>query len=162
MARVRTGYYGKGMQVRNCTVSSALTAVGQMIALACNNNNPTKIKGSDKLLPRLQIMLGGYGKEDPATIKKLPVQADGAELFGVHSLSREWHGKGQQGLRGSNDNRVQLPSPHEGIHRQGILQFNKANRAIQVQGCDLFPQKRQGASTMPPAKRTRRAYRVSR
>ncbi len=70
MARVHTGYYGKGKQVKNCTVSSALTAVGQMIALACNNN-PTKINGSNKLLPRLQIMLDGYGKEDPATIKRL-------------------------------------------------------------------------------------------
>jgi hypothetical protein len=74
-ARVRTGYFGKGKQVKNCTVSSALTAVGQTIALACNDN-PTKIPGSDKLLPRLQIMLDGYGKQDPATIKKLPVQSD--------------------------------------------------------------------------------------
>jgi hypothetical protein len=80
MARVRTGYFGKGKQVKNCTVSSALTAVGQTIALACNDN-PTKINGSDKLLPRLQIMLDGYGKEDPATVKKLPVQADVLELL---------------------------------------------------------------------------------
>ncbi len=68
MARNRTGYYGKGKQVKNCTVSSVLTAVGQTITLACNDN-PTKIIGSDKLLPRLQIMLDGYGKEEPATIK---------------------------------------------------------------------------------------------
>jgi hypothetical protein len=80
MARVRTGYYGKGKQVKNCTVSSALTAVGQTIALACNDN-PTKVNGSDKLLPRLQVMLDGYRKEDPATIKKLPVQADVPELL---------------------------------------------------------------------------------
>ncbi len=79
-AQVRTGYYGKGKQVKNCTVSSALMAVGQTIALACNNN-PTKIKGSDKLLPRLQVMLDGYGKEDPGTIKKLPVQSDVLELL---------------------------------------------------------------------------------
>ncbi len=80
MARVCTGYYGKGKQVKNCTVSSALTAIGQTIALACNDN-PTKINGSKKLLPRLQIMLDGYGKEDPATIKKLPVQSDVPELL---------------------------------------------------------------------------------
>ncbi len=48
--------------------SVALMAVGQTITLACNDN-PTKINGSNKLLPRLQIMLNGYGKEDPATIK---------------------------------------------------------------------------------------------
>ncbi len=80
MARVRTGYYGKGKQVKNCTVSTALTAIGQTIALACNTN-PTKISGSEKLLPRLQIMLDGYGKEEPVTIKKLPVQLDVPELL---------------------------------------------------------------------------------
>jgi len=89
MARVHTGYYGKGKQVKNCTVSSTLTAVGQTIALACNNN-PTKINGSNKLLPRLQIMLDGYGKEDPATIKKLPVQADVPELL----VSTAYNGSG--------------------------------------------------------------------
>ncbi len=80
LARVRTGYYGQGKQVNNCTVSSALTAIGQTIVLACNDN-PTKIKGSDKLLPHLQVVLNGYRKEDPATIKKLPVQSDVPELL---------------------------------------------------------------------------------
>ena len=74
-ARVRTGYYGNGKQVKNCTVSSAITAVGQTIALACDSN-PTKVVGSERLLPRLQIMLDGYRKVDPATRKKLPVQSD--------------------------------------------------------------------------------------
>jgi hypothetical protein len=58
-ARVRTGYYGKGNQVKICTVSSALTAVGQTIALACDAN-PTKVRGSECLLPRLQVMMDGY------------------------------------------------------------------------------------------------------
>jgi hypothetical protein len=58
-ARVRTGYYGNGKEVKKCTVSSAITAVGQMIALACDSN-PTKVVGSERLLPRLQIMLDGY------------------------------------------------------------------------------------------------------
>jgi hypothetical protein len=75
MAQVHTGYFGQGKQVKHCTVSSALTAVGQTIALACNDN-PTKIYGSKKLLPRLAVILDGYRKEDPATIKKLPVQSD--------------------------------------------------------------------------------------
>ena len=68
LARVRTGYYGQGKQVKNCTVSSTLTAVGQTVTLACNDN-PTKVKGSDKLLPWLQVMLDGYRKEDPARIQ---------------------------------------------------------------------------------------------
>ncbi len=45
-ARVHTGYYGSGNQVKNCTVSSALTAIGQTIALACDSN-PTKVVGSE-------------------------------------------------------------------------------------------------------------------
>jgi len=79
-ARVRTGYYGNGKQVKNCTVSSAITAVGQTIALVCDSN-PTKIVGSERLLPRLQIMLDGYRKVNPATRKKLPVQSDVPELL---------------------------------------------------------------------------------
>jgi hypothetical protein len=51
-----------------------------MFTLACNDN-PTKVKGLDKLLPWLQVMLDGYRKEDPATIKKLPVQLDVPELL---------------------------------------------------------------------------------
>ncbi len=53
---VRTGYYGRGKQVQAGSVSSAITAVGQAIVLA-TNTNPTKIVGSNKLLPRLQQML---------------------------------------------------------------------------------------------------------
>jgi hypothetical protein len=55
-------------------------AVGQTIALACNEN-PTKISGSEKFLPALQIMLNGYTKADPPTQKKLPVEADVPKLL---------------------------------------------------------------------------------
>jgi hypothetical protein len=79
-ARVRTSYYGNGKQVKNCTVSSVITGVGQTIALACDSN-PTKVVGSKCLLPRLQIMLDGYWKVDPAKLKKLPVQSDVPELL---------------------------------------------------------------------------------
>jgi hypothetical protein len=68
MARVHMGYFDQGKQVKHCTVSSAITAVGQMIALVCNNI-PT---GSDKLIPWLQVMLDGYNKADPFAVKKLP------------------------------------------------------------------------------------------
>ncbi len=47
-----------------------------MITLACDAN-PTKVVGSERLLPHLQIMLDGY----PATKKKLPVQSDVPELL---------------------------------------------------------------------------------
>ena len=67
-------------RIRHCTVSSAITAVGQTIALACDSN-PTKVVGSERLLPCLQIMLDGYRKVDLATRKKLPVQSDVPELL---------------------------------------------------------------------------------
>jgi len=38
--------------------------------------NPTKITGSDKLLPRLQQTYDGWRKEDPPTTKMLPVESD--------------------------------------------------------------------------------------
>jgi hypothetical protein len=52
-AHVRHGAYGRGKRVQAGTVVGALTAVGQEIALACGEN-PTKVLGSDKILPRLQ------------------------------------------------------------------------------------------------------------
>jgi hypothetical protein len=48
--------------------------------MACNEN-PTKVIGSKKILPALQIMLDGYTKADPPTQKKLPVEADVPELL---------------------------------------------------------------------------------
>jgi hypothetical protein len=63
-----------------CTVSTALKAVGQTIALACDSN-PTKVTGSERFLPCLQIMLDGYHKVDPPTKKVLPVQGDVPELL---------------------------------------------------------------------------------
>ncbi len=51
-----------------------------MIALACNEN-PTKVLGSKKFLPALQIMIDGYTKADPPTQKKLPVEADVPKLL---------------------------------------------------------------------------------
>jgi hypothetical protein len=86
MARVHTGYFGQQKQVKHCTVSSAITAVGQTIALACNDN-PTKIIGSDKLIPWLQVMLDGYHKADPPTFKKLPVQLDIPKLLVTNANS---------------------------------------------------------------------------
>ncbi len=74
--QVRTGYFGQGKQIQAGSVSSAITAVGQAITLA-TNSYPTKIVGSDKLLPCLQQqMLDGFRKADPPTTKQLPVEAD--------------------------------------------------------------------------------------
>jgi hypothetical protein len=86
--RVRTGYYGQGKQIQAGSVSSALTAVGQAIALA-TNTNPTKIVGSDKLLPCLQQMLNGFRKADSPTTKQLPVEADVPEYLVQLGMSPE-------------------------------------------------------------------------
>jgi hypothetical protein len=66
-------------------------AVGQAIALA-TNTNPTKLVGSNKLLPRLQQMLDGFRKANPPTTKQLPVEADVPEFLvelGFESEARE-------------------------------------------------------------------------
>ncbi len=65
----RTGFYGKGGQVTSSTVSQAIKAVGQTIALA-KNGNPTKVNGSE------QVMLDGYSKQDPPTQKMILVEVD--------------------------------------------------------------------------------------
>ncbi len=67
-ARVRTGYYGRGKQIKATTVSLAITAVGQTICLECETNH-TKLSGSEKLIPCLQQMLDGWKKVDPPTLK---------------------------------------------------------------------------------------------
>ena len=38
--------------------------------------NPLKLDNSDKLIPRLSQMLDGMRRDDPPTLKKLPVEAD--------------------------------------------------------------------------------------
>ena len=78
--RVRTGYYGRGRQVQAPTVTGAITAVGQTISLAIGHN-PTKVIGSDKFLPALQVMIDGFAKDDPPTRKMLPVESDVPELL---------------------------------------------------------------------------------
>jgi hypothetical protein len=55
-------------------------AIGQTISLACNNN-PTKIAGSDKFIPAIQVMIDGYTKADPPTKKMLPVEANVPKLL---------------------------------------------------------------------------------
>ena len=84
--RVRSGYYGRGRQITAPAVNTAITAVGTTIALA-TGHNPTKMVGAqDKLVPRLTQMLAGFKKEDPPTIKKLPIEVDIPEYISLCSL----------------------------------------------------------------------------
>jgi hypothetical protein len=84
-ARVRHGYYGRGKRITAGTVIGTLTAVGQEIALACGDN-PTKVMGSNKLLPWLSQIYDGWRKEDPPTTKQLPVEADVPKLLAERGL----------------------------------------------------------------------------
>jgi hypothetical protein len=79
-AHIRRGGYRRGRQVKSAMVSTALMAVGTEIALACGNN-PTKLNGSDRLLPRLSQMLEGWHKTDDPVMTKLPVEADVPEYL---------------------------------------------------------------------------------
>ncbi len=79
-ARVRSGTYGRRRQVKVGTVNSAITAIGTEISLV-TGVNPTKLAYSDKLIPRLAQTFDGWRKDDPPTIKKLPVEADVPELL---------------------------------------------------------------------------------
>ncbi len=93
-ARVWHRYYGRGKRVVTGTVVGALTAVGQEIALACGDN-PTKVTGSKKLLPRLSQIYDGWRKEDPPTTKQLPIEADVPKLLAKkgrngNTMELEW------------------------------------------------------------------------
>jgi hypothetical protein len=84
--RLRTGFYGRGRQITAPAVNSSITAIGTEIALA-TGTNPTKMNGGhDKLIPRLAQMFAGWKKEDPPTIKKLPVGVDIPEYISLCSL----------------------------------------------------------------------------
>ena len=74
------GYYGRGQQVQAGIVSSALTAVGQTIALA-RKVNPVEMRNLKELVLCLLEMLAGFRKVDPPTMKKLPVEVDMPELL---------------------------------------------------------------------------------
>jgi hypothetical protein len=78
--RFRTGFYGRGRQVQASTVTGTITAIGQTISMVVGNN-PTKLIGSDKFLPALQILINGYAKEDPPTGKMLPIELDVPQLL---------------------------------------------------------------------------------
>eukprot|EP00984_Skeletonema_dohrnii_P028532 scaffold18565_cov71-Skeletonema_dohrnii-CCMP3373.AAC.3 len=62
-ARVRTGYYGRGREVKAATTASAITAIGQTISLDS------------------EVTLDGWRKDDPPTTKKLPVEVDVPEYL---------------------------------------------------------------------------------
>lgn len=86
-AAVRAGDFGRGRRVQTSTVSSALAALGQAFTVA-SGENPLKIAGSDKLVPRIQQMCDGWRLEDPQTRKMLPVEADVPEFLAEWGCSR--------------------------------------------------------------------------
>jgi hypothetical protein len=67
-------------------VATALSAVGKTISLACDAN-PTKVTGSERLVPRISQTLDAWRKVDGPVMKKLPVEADIPELLVKWGLS---------------------------------------------------------------------------
>ena len=86
-SRVWQGLFGRGKRIATGTVVGAITAIGQEVALVCGQN-PTKIAGSDKLLPKLSQTFDKWQKEDPPTTKQLPVEADVPELLAERGRDR--------------------------------------------------------------------------
>jgi hypothetical protein len=134
VGRVCTGYCGQGKQIQAGSVSSAIMAVGQTIALA-TNTNPTKIVGSEKLLPRLKQMLNGFRKADPLTTKQLPIIQLG--------LSPEAHEL--------DCSIVLLPAMHWRVHHQGNSQQFKADNGIQNGRHHLLCQGQARKPSLPPS-----------
>lgn len=79
-SRIRRGKYSGNRTVRASTVSSALTSVGQTIALVFEHN-PFKVLGSDRFHGRISQTLDSWKRTDPAPSKKLPVEADVPEYL---------------------------------------------------------------------------------
>ena len=75
---VRQGELGRGRKIRVGSVRSAIAAVAQTIALD-KGTLPFHNDAGDYHLP-IRLMLAGFGKEDPATEKKLAVGVDVPEL----------------------------------------------------------------------------------
>ncbi len=135
-ARVREGGYGRGKRVQASTVSSAITAVGQTNALACGTN-PTKLVGSDKMIPRMQQILDGWRKVDPPTKKQLPVEADVPEYLG--NLGVATGATELDRAIGDLVLIILLPAPHWGIHDKRKMGGDETNCTVQNGRCHLFP-----------------------
>jgi hypothetical protein len=87
-SQIRRGYYSNKCQVRDGTISIAITAIGKTIALAYEHN-PTKVLGSNKFHDRIQEVLDGWKQHDPHSTKKLPVEADIPEFIATLSTHKD-------------------------------------------------------------------------
>jgi hypothetical protein len=109
-------------------------------------NNPTKVIGSVKFLPALQILIDGYAKENPPTRKMLPLELDVPQLLVDmgYSQSGTAHTKA---------------IPHWGIHRQWQVQQYEANGTIQTRRCNLLQENKvSNCGAFPKMRRTSSCY----
>ena len=61
--KAREGYWGKARRIRSESVSGMLSAIGKEIALVYVYD-PTRIRGYDKFVPRIQATLDGWANLD--------------------------------------------------------------------------------------------------
>ena len=73
--RVKRKFFGFERKVAAGTVIMALTAVGQALSLD-NIGNLLKSIGSNNYLHPTQVMLDGWKKNDPPTMKKLSIKVN--------------------------------------------------------------------------------------
>ena len=76
-------------------MAKKVSSIGQTIAMDCNTN-PVKVGGTEKLLPRLAQTLDGMRKDDPPTMKKLPVEADVPEYLVRKAIAKGSTGRSRQ------------------------------------------------------------------
>ena len=94
--RVKAGWYGRGRQVANGTVTAALTAVGQAFTVD-DRGNPLKPNGSNDYHHPVKVMLDGWKKEDSPTMKKLLIKANIPEYL-VQMATETDAGEGQKAI----------------------------------------------------------------
>jgi hypothetical protein len=69
-------------------MAKKVSSIGQTIPMDCNITNPVKVGGMEKLLPRLAQTLDGMRKDDPPTMKKLPVEVDVQEYLVRQAIAK--------------------------------------------------------------------------
>ena len=96
LGRVKSGWYGYGRPVANGTVTSALTSVSQAFSVD-DRGNPLKPHGSKDYHLAVKVMLDEWKKEDPPTMKKLPIKVDIPEYLVGRAMEPE-AGKGRNAI----------------------------------------------------------------
>ena len=154
--QTRTGFYGQQRQVQSSTVSQAILAVGQTIALACNHNL-TKVTGSKHFFPALQVMLDRYSKLDLPTKKNAANRGRCSQPAFGNGMWERGHST-RQGHRRSVHDHVLLPFMHWGIYCQRETKQQQNKRSSSSSRMSNFLRKTKLAPSCASHELTLRSY----